>query len=188
MLTPTYQTKRLEIRALRLTDYQCWYDSHDLAKPKVDKFDMQPWPKRKRTRAIFRKAVLRHRKLAKVDKVYVWNIFLRATGEQIGHLDIAVIQRDTYKMANLGYFLLNTYRGNGYAVEALRKIIPAAFEDLKLHRLEAAIDLDNKASIQLARACGLYREGIKKHYWFQNGRWEDQVVYIATPELWKKRR
>jgi ribosomal-protein-alanine N-acetyltransferase len=49
--------------------------------------------------------------------------------------------------------------------------------------LEAAIDLDNHASIALARAAKLHDEGIKKHYWFQNNRWQDQRVFIAVPEL-----
>jgi ribosomal-protein-alanine N-acetyltransferase len=88
-------------------------------------------------------------------------------------------------MANLGYYIINTYRGNGYATEALSAIVPAAFADLKFHRVEAVMDLDNRAGVALARRAGLHREGIKKHYWFQNGKWDDQLIYIATPELYK---
>ena len=185
MIRKKYITKRLEIRPLALTDYQRWFDSNDLAKPPVDKFDWKPVPKEKRTRAFFRKSVLRHRRLAKSDGTYIWNIFLRKTGEVIGHLDISTIAREPYQMANLGYFLINSYRGEGYAKEAVEKIISVAFRDFKFHRLEAVIDVDNRASIRFAKKCGLHREGIKKHYWFQHGHWADQMVFIVTPELWK---
>jgi len=91
-----------------------------------------------------------------------------------------------YQMASLGYLIINIYRGKGYATEAVKKVVKAGLNDLKFHRLEAAIDLDNKASIRLAMAAGLYREGIKKHYWYQNKRWDDQVVFIAVRELCRK--
>lgn len=184
----SYQTKNLIIRPLALTDYQRWFDSHDLSKPQLDKFDAKPWPRKKRTKAVFKQAVLRQRKLAKDDKAYLWNLFLRSTGEMVGHMDVSPLCRDSYQMANLGYFIINSYRGKGYAQEALRVLIPAAFRDLKLHRLEAAIDADNKASLRLARAAGLHYEGVKKHYWFQNGRWEDQKIFVSSPELWRKRK
>jgi RimJ/RimL family protein N-acetyltransferase len=110
-------------------------------------------------------------------------VFLRRTGELVGFLDVKPISRYPHKMADVGYFVINSYRGRGYAKEALRRLIFSVFKDLDLHRLEAVIDLDNKTSIAVAKSSGLYRECIRKHFWFQNGRWEDQVVFIATPEL-----
>jgi ribosomal-protein-alanine N-acetyltransferase len=171
-----------------LADYAIWCRSHDLSGPKINKFDRDPWPVEKRSRSLFNRNVRRHRREAKNDRVYVWNIFLKSTGEMIGWIDLWVIQREIYQMANLGYFLINTYRGRGYALEAVPKIICAAFKDLKLHRLEAAIDVDNRASIAFAKKVGLHREGVKKNYWPQHGRWDDQIVYVATPELFKPRR
>lgn len=103
----------------------------------------------------------------------------------MGFMDIKPISRFPHKMADFGYFITNSYRGNGYANEAIRKLVSASFKDLNLQRLEAVIDLDNKASIAVAKKCGLYQEGIRKHYWFQNGRWEDQMIFVATPELFK---
>lgn len=183
-----YKTKRLEIRPLALSDYQAWFEMHDSAEAPRNKFDWKPWPAKKRTRVVFRKAVLRHRRLAKTDTTYVWNIFLRKTGEMIGHFDISTLNRDPSQSANFGYLIINSYRGQGYAQEALEKLVPAAFRDLKFHRLEASVDLDNKASVRFTQRSGFHREGIKKHYWFQNGRWEDQLIFMTTPELWKKRR
>lgn len=180
-----YRTKRLELRALTLRDYKAWVKTHEVSKPKQDKFDADPLPVKKRTYAAFQKVVERHRRVAKKDSQYVWNIFLKKTGERIGYMDVATMIREPYQMANVGYFIFNPYRGQGYALEALRKLVAGALKDLKFHRLEIATDVDNRPSIRLAERAGLHREGIKKHYLRENGRWEDLLVFIAVPELFK---
>lgn len=184
MQRKTYRTRRLIVRPFTSRDFRVWRASFDAAKPAVDKHDISPWPLKRRTKAAFKAIVQRQLKNAKAGKVYVWHVFLKNTGEYIGRLDIATVVREPHQMANLGYYVINTYRGKGYAFEALACIVRAGLKDLRFHRLEAVIDLDNRKSIKLAKKVGLYREGIKKHYWYQNKRWEDQVVFIATPELY----
>jgi len=178
-------SRRLSIRPLNRDDYETWVDSQEKTRPALDEFDTGPLPLEKRTEATFVKAVREQQRQAKKDSRYVWNIFLKRSGELIGFIDVKPISRVPHQLADIGYFITNYYRGNGYAKEALRKVIPMIFKDLELHRLEVVIDLDNKPSIRLAKSCGMYREGIRKHYWFQNGRWEDQMVFVATPELFK---
>lgn len=39
-----HKTRRLEIRPLEFADFQRWFESHDLAKPKIDRFDWSPVP------------------------------------------------------------------------------------------------------------------------------------------------
>lgn len=180
-----YRTRRLVLRPLRATDHKRWCQAVDSSFPKQNKFDLdKTLPKWKEKKAFLR-ALRVQRNGAEGDKFYIWNIFLQSTGELIGWVDLSTLIRDPHQMANLGYFIFNQYRGKGYATEAVRRLVKTGFRDLKFHRIEAVIDLDNKASIALAKAAGLYKEGIKKHYWFQNNRWEDQVVFIAVPELFK---
>lgn len=179
-----YTTRRLTIRPLEVKDYPLWLQAQELSYPKKDKFDLDPLPVSRRTSDLFKKNVIRQRKEAQNDISYTWNFFSKKTKELMGWIAINTICRGDHQIANLGWFTINTYRNQGYASEALKKLISMTFKDLKFHRLEASIDRDNKASLYLAKKIGLHREGIKKHYWYQNGRWEDQVVYITTPELW----
>lgn len=65
----------------------------------------------------------------------------------------------------------------------VRLAVQVAFNKLGVHRLEASIDRDNKRSIHLAVSCGLLCEGIKKNYLLEGGRWVDQMVFVATPEM-----
>ena len=111
---------------------------------------------------------------------------MKKSGVLVGVIDFCVLYRDDYQMANLGYQIHNRYWRRGYAIEAIKAGFKIAFKDIKLHRLEAAIDLNNKASIALAKKAGLFREGIKKNYLLENGQWVDQLVYVMTPELLRR--
>ncbi len=183
MKQKSYSTRRLELRRLTLRDYSAWIASLENSLPAQDKFDKDPLPKARRTKAVFARNVARMRAQAASDEAYVWNIFLKSTGEMVGWVDLGTIARGEYQLANFGYFIINNFRRKGYAEEAARTIIKAAFQDLKFHRLEAIADIDNRPSHRMALKCGFLKEGIRKHYWFQNGRWEDQMAFVLTPEL-----
>ena len=94
-------------------------------------------------------------------------------------IDIAIYERGSLQFANLGYRLFNRYWGQGFGQEAVRAAIKIGHTDLKLQRLEASIDLHNKRSIKLVKSLGLEREGIKRGYWYQNGGWDDQLIFVA---------
>jgi ribosomal-protein-alanine N-acetyltransferase len=59
---------------------------------------------------------------------------------------------------------------------------PIVFGDLKLNRLEAAINLDNLRSVGLAQSLRMRREGIKRRYLYENEKWTDQIIFAANPE------
>jgi [ribosomal protein S5]-alanine N-acetyltransferase len=155
---------------------------------RVSLWDYPGVPARDRTRARFQEKIRHEREWIRDDRGYRWQIILKSTGAFVGWIDFLTICRFPYQAANFGYLIIQPYQGNGYAREASARIIRAGFEDLKYHRLEAAIDPKNRPSIALARSVGLYKEGIKKHYWLRDGRWEDQLIYMLTPELQKKTR
>ena len=188
-ILPPIVTSRLVLRAYRVTDYSAWAAAHSAMLPKQNRYDIAPLPPELRTRAFFASAVRKHRELVRADRVYMWNVFLKSTGEFIGWVDISPLDRSELSMANLGYFVLNRHRRRGYSREAIRAVVPVAFRQLKLHRLEASIDPENRASIRTARAAGLFREGVKRHYSREaDGTWSDQVIFVAIPELWKSSR
>lgn len=100
----------------------------------------------------------------------------------MGFIDFDIFLRSTHQFANFGYVIHNTHWGRGFGQEAARAGLRIGFEKLKLNRLEAAINLDNKKSIRLARAIGMRREGVKRRYWFEDGKWVDHLIYVANPE------
>jgi RimJ/RimL family protein N-acetyltransferase len=83
------------------------------------------------------------------------------------------------KWGNLGYHIQNQYWGKGYATEACRRALQIAFQELGFHRVEAATELKNKASIQVAKNIGMLFEGKRVKYFPDNGG-IDMVVYGAN--------
>ena len=56
------------------------------------------------------------------------------------------------------------FTGKGFMTEAISLILKFAFEDLKLHRIEANIQPHNLASIAVVKKNGFSKEGFSPKY------------------------
>jgi ribosomal-protein-alanine N-acetyltransferase len=72
--------------------------------------------------------------------------------------------------------------------EAVAVVLRFAFEDLGLHRVEAAIVPRNVKSRRVAEKLGLRDEGTSQRFLQIRGAWEDHVRYAITAEEWSARR
>lgn len=180
-----FKTTRFIIRPLEKQDYLAWLDAYSGFKKKKSKYDQKPYAKNECGKEVFTTIMKRHRKLAKSDQVYVWFIFDKKSNEIVGFVDTWVICRKEIAKANLGYLIFNRHWKQGIATEVLKKAAPFILKELKLNRLEAAIDLDNKPSINLVKKLKFRSEGIRLNYWFQNNQWADQVVYVIDRKMCK---
>jgi ribosomal-protein-alanine N-acetyltransferase len=62
------------------------------------------------------------------------------------------------------------------------------FEQLGLHRLEAAALPDNQAVRTAFARLRIRDEGVASRYRLVNGEWRDHVRYAITAEEWQERR
>lgn len=182
MKMEVFKTRRLILRALSADDYDVWFDAYVNRKPAQSKWDSGPLSKKKCSRSVFRKLAKRLEQLAEDDDYYRYYIFNKKSGAIVGQFDFDIYVRSTHQFSNFGYQIFNQHWENGYGREAAKRGLLIGFKHLKLNRLEAAINLDNKKSIQLAKNIGMKREGIKKRYWFEDGEWVDHLIYTANPE------
>lgn len=67
----------------------------------------------------------------------------------IGYVQ-AVPMQDAWE---LGYQIAKTYRNQGYAREAIQMFLPWILQELQLEQIEAVCLAENKASIQVLKAC-----------------------------------
>ena len=72
--------------------------------------------------------------------------------------------------------------------EALVLLCQAAFEDLRLHRVQISIIPRNTASRRVVEKLGIRDEGVAQRYLEINGVWEDHIRYAMTLEEWDQRR
>ncbi len=177
-----YKTKRLILRPLHKDDYEVWYDAHVNGYPQFNKWDMKPKLASECSRKTFLNLLKRLEGLAKKDDYYRYYVFEKKSKTLVGEIDFDIFLRSTHQFANFGYTIFNRYWGLGFGVEASLAGLHIGFKQLKLNRLEAAINLDNKKSIRLVKAIGMRDEGIKKRYWFEYGKWTDHRIYVANPE------
>ena len=100
-------------------------------------------------------------------------VCLRSGDDIVGVVNVTNIVLGLFRSGYLSYYVFAGYERRGYMREGLRAVIRAAFKSLRLHRLEANIQPTNAASIALAKACGLTKEGYSPRYLKIAGRWRD---------------
>lgn len=177
-----FETERLILRPLRKSDYRTWYNACVHAKTKQNQWDVGPRSAKTCSIRRFHFVIKKHRDLAKKDDWYYWGIFEKTSGNLVGHIDFDIFARDEQQFANFGYYLHNQYYGYGYGREAAAMGLRIAFSFLKLNRVEAAINYGNQKSLRLARLIGMRRECVRRRYWYEFGKWTDNIIYVANPE------
>jgi ribosomal-protein-alanine N-acetyltransferase len=114
-------------------------------------------------------------------------VCLRDEGPIVGFFNISEIVRGLFQSAFLGYGAVIAYAGHGYMSDGLQLVLARAFNDLRLHRLEANIQPGNTASIALVRKAGFVREGFSERYLKIGGRWRDHEHWAIRAEQWPSR-
>lgn len=111
---------------------------------------------------------------------YAFGIF--ADGELVGRVALTNVIRGAFDNAYLGYFVGHEFNRRGYATEAVQGALEHAFGPLRLHRVQAAVMLDNPASMRVLAKAGFRREGLARRYLCIHGRWEDHMLFAITAE------
>jgi ribosomal-protein-alanine N-acetyltransferase len=104
----------------------------------------------------------------------------------VGFFNLSQIVRRSLQSAYLGYAAGKPYAGQGYMREGIQLVLRHAFTDLRLHRVEANIQPDNRASIALASGAGFHREGFSPRYLKIAGRWRDHERWAILADDWRR--
>lgn len=107
-------------------------------------------------------------------------VCLRDSGAIAGLINIKEIIRGRYQGATISYAAFAPSAGQGYLSEGMGLALRRAFEDLRLHRLEANIQPDNRASLRLVERFGFRKEGYSPDYLFIDGAWRDHERWAIT--------
>jgi ribosomal-protein-alanine N-acetyltransferase len=176
------RTRNLVIRLTEPTDYEAWRMSYETMSDQVNRWDRPKRSAETLSLPSFKRILAYQKKLQKADQFFDFAVFDRKKKKMIGMVSVMNIQRGLGQTAYIGYFIHNKFWGRGYGKEATRALIDIAFRDLKLHRIEAGIEPQNRRSILLARSLGLRKEGLKKRAVYLRDQWIDLVMYSATCE------
>jgi len=116
---------------------------------------------------------------------YGFGIFVDGTFG--GEINLNSIQRGPFQSCYVGYWIDEAMAGNSYVPEAFVVAARFAFEELNLHRVQAAIVPRNVASRRVVEKLKLRDEGTAERYLEIDGVWEDHIRYAMTSEEWETR-
>jgi RimJ/RimL family protein N-acetyltransferase len=86
-----------------------------------------------------------------------WAVILKETGEFIGWAGLKFIKKinDRENCYDLGYRFIEKHWGKGYGTESAKAFLDFGFNELKLEKISAYIDVENTASQKILEKCGL---------------------------------
>ena len=102
-------------------------------------------------------------------------IVQQSTGTSVGLIDLFGYE-PMHARAEVGFVVHESYRGQGYATQALRLLCDYAFRFLSLQQLTAHVLADNEASRRAFRACGFAECGVLRRWWRVDGAYKDALV------------
>lgn len=130
-------------------------------------------------------AILRRLQTARVSGTdFVFGIF-NADG-LIGRIALTGIERGPFQNGHVGYFTDKANQNKGIATYAVGKILEYGFNQIKLHRIDAAVMPNNVRSIKVLEKQGFRVIGLSPRHLMIAGRWEDHLLYAITEEAFRK--
>ena len=80
------------------------------------------------------------------------------------------------RRVEIGYDLSPAHWNEGYMTEALESVLKYGFETMHLHRVEALVHPENRASLRVVERLGFRQEGLLRNYFYQNGQYHDHWI------------
>lgn len=87
------------------------------------------------------------------------------------------IDSHIYRRSEMGIFVADKYKGNGYATAAMKSMIDYAFNQLNQHRIIAKVAVLNLGSIKVMQNVGMELEGVLKDYRIYEGKRIDSLLF-----------
>jgi len=114
---------------------------------------------------------------------FEWLVVTRDGGQGIGWLSLRVGDggRGT---AEIGYSIVATHRGSGYAAEASRAVVDYAFEESDLRQIDACCVPANAASRRLLARIGFDELRVQRNGAIVRGVPVDIVIFELTRAAW----
>ncbi len=178
---PTLETSRLRLRKILPEDEEDMYEySKD---PETSKFLLwEPHNSRNFTRGHLKYLQAQYQKAAFFD----WALVLKETGKMIGTCGFTEIY-EREKRAEIGYVIAPAFHRQGFAPEALRRVMEYGFETLGLLSLSGRLMEDNKASEKVLLRLGFQRDERRKESIYKRGKKQRILTYTLTTEEYHSR-
>ena len=178
----TLQTARLTLRPMAERDTDAVFAMR--SDPVVQRYGSHP-PWTDRQTAV--DYIARNAEAMATGKHAQFAVERREDGVVVGTCTLYALNAQC-RSADIGYVLLPSQWGRGYATEANAALLDWGFCQLDLNRVEADIDPRNAASARALERLGFVREGHLRERWIVDGEVSDSWIYGLLGSDWKARR
>lgn len=169
------------LRAPAMDDFPAWAKLRSESAAFLQPWEPK-WPVDDLTRAGFRRRLRVYALDLDHDATYPFLIFRLADGALLGGITLSNVRRGIVQSGALGYWVGAAHAGQGVMSQTLRVLMPFLFDDLRLHRVDAACIPENTASVRLLERSGFVREGLARRYLCINGTWRDHYLYARLAD------
>ena len=167
------------LRLPQLEDFDEWVSLRKQSRSFLEPWEPL-WTDHEFTWASFRERVRQVEQAAANDTGYFFLIIHRSQGQIMGGINLSNVRRGVAQMGSIGYWMGAEYANRGVMTQAMTAIIDFAFNELALHRLEAACIPSNAPSIALLNRSGFVQEGQARNYLKIAGAWQDHLLFSRT--------
>ena len=177
--------QKVILRPPQYSDWKAWADER-----KKNKLYLQPWEPlwsiNELERSSFVKRVRMFERLSHNDQAYSFLIYKSDNEDFIGEVNISNVQRGIIQSCTIGYWIAKDCEGKGMMSESLELVKEFIFNELKLHRIEAACLPHNMPSLKLLLKNGFIKEGTARKLLKINDKWQDHTVLSFILDDFKK--
>lgn len=165
-------------------DYAQWFALRDASRAFLQPWE-PTWPPDELSRASFRYKLRRYSEDIRDGRGFPFFTFRAEDDQLVGGITLSRVQRGVAQTGSIGYWAGRPYARQGHTRSAVRAVLRFAFEELALHRVEAACQPDNAPSRLLLETVGFTPEGRARGYLKINGDWRDHLLYgiLATDPI-----
>lgn len=171
----------LLLRAPQPADYGQWAELRAASREHLRPWEPE-WARDELSRAAFRRRLRYYQKDMREEAGYAFFIFDEQQQILVGGLTLSNIRRGVTQATSVGYWTGVPYVGRGLMTRAVGLAARFVFNELYLHRMEAACLRNNYGSIAVLERNGFQREGVARGYLKINGKWQDHVLFALLSD------
>lgn len=174
------------LRPLRMRDAGAWSELRLANEKWLLPWDGRPpnapessWAERS-SPAAYGVALRSYRREAKLGRSLPFAITVE--DELVGQLTVGNIVRGAFNSGYVGYWVGQHVAGREVMPTALALAVDHCFTAVGLHRIEANVRPENRASRRVVEKLGFREEGLHPRYLFIDGAWRDHLCFALTAE------
>src|SRR5258707_3729987 len=173
---PPINGEGVMLRGPQMADYSAWAELREASRKFLTPWE-PTWPSDDLTRPAFRQRLRRYAEDMRTDQAYPFFLFRTEDNALVGGLALANIRPGAAQAGSLGYWIGTPFIQRGYMTAAVRALVPAAFDVLRLHRVEAACIPTNLPSVRLLEKTSFPRGGYARSHLCIHRTMADQLVF-----------